>query len=663
MNRGRLVRPVGLGRPQERGTVIALTAMLLMGIMIMAALSVDVGHWYNTASRAQRASDLAALGSIEELRRVEAATGDRIAAEAAARDAANQILAENGFDPTQTNIDATVSFSTSGLGTDVANVEVQRKQLDLFFAGIVLKQVDVGRKASASVNDCGADCGAVIPITTGLTTMIKAGTGGDGWSPTLVGDQVFNLFHHSSGDVLSCTDKKTEKPCTKGAQLNFYPTEPYVGMSTNYTPKITAIGMKVYFVVQRSTSVGLGCWDSTTHATCSGYSNPKPLEAYKPNGGSRGNVRIDGPEAIGTRLYLFGDNSRMYCWDTATDAACPGYPAATNLTGSHELALNQPASGYPEGMKIDEIQFDMAPTPDGRRIFVSLTPVPFGARNNDTWVSCWDTVTTSPCSDFGSSKTSEGRPFLFVTYDRAKVVDGVCARAGQAGGSGTGHQCFRLNGSPRPSPFDFDFNSGDTPGQQSATGTTTFGHLRTFFPFRKNSSAICWDWTIGARCATAASNWTGQRTQEYAYIYDGNRCMYGLGHAGLLWTFDIDTGQWPCPGDGTGQATVNPCSCADGVTQRWTSLVLTAETDLADFDSFVVTVSYADGSLYQTVDLLEQAVPAIDLRPLNQVRPFPTSVTVSIAAEVKDGHEAAAIADDGVTGLRLLPGTQPILTS
>lgn len=44
-----------------------------------------------------------------------------------------------------------------------------------------------------------------------------------------------------------------------------------------------------------------------------------------------------------------------------------------------------------------------------------------------------------------------------------------------------------------------------------------------------------------------STNWHTKDTDDYAYIYDGVRCMYGLGHKEKVWTFDINTGLFPCP--------------------------------------------------------------------------------------------------------------------
>lgn len=637
----------------EAGAILVLAATVMTTLMIMAAFAIDVGFWYNTANEAQRAADIAALSGVEELARVESATGDRATAEAAAEALIRQLVAENGFDPAA----AVITITTNAYGADEVSVDVLEADLDLFFAGIVLDQVDISREAVSAMNDCAATCGQLIPVNSPLNGMVDAGTGGDGWRPTLTDDNlVFNLFHHGDGQVLQCVDKTTNPAdvCVVGGNSSFYPVEPYPNIETNYTPKLAAIGSKVYFVVQENNTVGLGCWDGTTHARCAGFLNPILLESYDSNGGNYG-TRIDGPEVVGNRLFMFGDNGVMYCVDGAGNT-CAGYPKQTRLRiEGHEMTIN--GASYADGVDIDEMQFDMEPTIAGDKIFVVLTPAP-----TDAWLTCWDTTTNNTCAGFTSASTSAGRAFLFLSYNTSNQLTGVCARGGHKAG-GTGHECFNLSGTSVGPKLPFDFSGGgNRVTQQSATGETTFGNMRVFFPYRGSSEAECWDWTIAAECAISGSNWSStSSTEDYAYIYDGTRCMYGLGHSGQLWTFDIDTGQFPCPADGTAKTTIEPCACADGVTKRWTSLILTDATDLSHFNTFeVVITNPSTGAVFATVDLTTERFVEIDLRPLNSLSPVPPEMVVVINAEVRPGHGDLAFAG-GDIGLVQISGVLPTL--
>ena len=54
-------RRIAEERPQERGFTMALVALALTAIVVMAALSIDIGSLYQAKAEAQRAADAAAL--------------------------------------------------------------------------------------------------------------------------------------------------------------------------------------------------------------------------------------------------------------------------------------------------------------------------------------------------------------------------------------------------------------------------------------------------------------------------------------------------------------------------------------------------------------------------------------------------------------------------
>ena len=71
----------------ERGYILATSALLLIPLMVFAAFAVDVGAWYAEADSAQRAADAAALAAAAEMPN-----------EANARNAAEEVARLNGFD-------------------------------------------------------------------------------------------------------------------------------------------------------------------------------------------------------------------------------------------------------------------------------------------------------------------------------------------------------------------------------------------------------------------------------------------------------------------------------------------------------------------------------------------------------------------------------------
>ncbi len=72
---------------EESGYVIALTALLLVPLMVIAAFAVDVGGWYAQGTLAQRATDAASLAAVA-----------RMPDQDQARQAALEVVRQNGFD-------------------------------------------------------------------------------------------------------------------------------------------------------------------------------------------------------------------------------------------------------------------------------------------------------------------------------------------------------------------------------------------------------------------------------------------------------------------------------------------------------------------------------------------------------------------------------------
>jgi uncharacterized membrane protein len=115
-------------RRQERGVTIALVALAMVGIIAMAALSIDVGTLYQASAEAQRSADAAALAGARVLS-LSGMTGDPAntsglwsAACATATRTANTVAGQNpvgGGAPST----VTVTFLPGG-GTDCSAVSL-----------------------------------------------------------------------------------------------------------------------------------------------------------------------------------------------------------------------------------------------------------------------------------------------------------------------------------------------------------------------------------------------------------------------------------------------------------------------------------------------------------------------------------------------------------
>jgi Flp pilus assembly protein TadG len=601
--------------------LFAVASVVLIG---MGALVVDVGSWYRTAAADQNAADAAALASVKELVDTLRSTNDETAARAAAATLAQAVLTRNGVDPKT----ATVSFTYQNkVWTADVRITTAVKPI---FGGIFRKgDTTIRRDAQAVAGGCQATCPKVY-LRAPVGANVTAGTDGDGWQSVAAAGLFFNMYHHDDG-AMYCVN-----PATSGACTSSYPQAPYTGMVTNYSSKLTPVGERVFFVVQQANTVGLGCWDATTHQRCTGYSSPFALASYAKNSAKNAAVRFDGPVAVGTRLFLLGDDLTIRCVDIAATnpAVCPGYPKNSPFSGQAGFS-GTIASGVdtPYG-----VQFDMA-LAGNDRLFLLVTGVGdvSGGGSKVTRLACWNPATNAPCSGFGVPSTDGARNFLFTLRTSTGGVAGACARAGNNGGgdAGVGHECFGTDGqSIGAIPGMFTFTKATKAGQQEVE-TARY----TVFPFRASSSASCWDWQAtsntrpwGSPCAGFASSWSG--TEDYAYWTDGGQCAYGLGHQGKLWSFEIATGATPCGVVGT-TAVLLPCTCADG-TPVWSTLEL-LDAELSEFSSLVVTIRRPDGTVFFTGDLVTLGTDTIDLSGLGTATPY---VTIEIEGWAKNGKPA-----------------------
>jgi hypothetical protein len=124
----------------ERGQAVVLTVMFMTVLMGMAALVLDVGHWYHSKRDLQAIADSAALAGAQAL-------PDNPAQAAAL---AAQYAAANGGPAPQ------VTFSTTYLADDTIHVSVARSEPGFFAKVFSIDSVDVGSKAAARTGIIGA---------------------------------------------------------------------------------------------------------------------------------------------------------------------------------------------------------------------------------------------------------------------------------------------------------------------------------------------------------------------------------------------------------------------------------------------------------------------------------------------------------------------------
>ena len=129
-------RHVPTPRPacRDRGYAAVMTALVLVPLLGFAGFAVDVGGWYARASSIQRAADAAALAGVVW-------QPDFAVAEAEARAAA----ARNGFTH---GVDG-ITVEVVNAGTNQLFVRITDTDADLYFAGLFVDNVSIGRSATS----------------------------------------------------------------------------------------------------------------------------------------------------------------------------------------------------------------------------------------------------------------------------------------------------------------------------------------------------------------------------------------------------------------------------------------------------------------------------------------------------------------------------------
>lgn len=185
----------------DRGYAMILTSLLLVPLMGFAGFAVDVGAWYSRGASLQRAADASALAGVVWM--PDAARAESVAREAAAR---------NGFVDGVDGIQVVVT----GAGSSQLDVEIIDTDADMFFAGLFLDNVTIGRHGLA-------EYAAPVPMGS-PANVIGAGTMSVGGGPA--SNAWAGMMGHCSpsswGDLLSIasTDYVSHSDC--GSYDNTY---------------------------------------------------------------------------------------------------------------------------------------------------------------------------------------------------------------------------------------------------------------------------------------------------------------------------------------------------------------------------------------------------------------------------------------------------------
>ncbi|WP_051830487.1 MULTISPECIES: DUF7617 domain-containing protein [Streptomyces] len=416
---------------------------------------------------------------------------------------------------------------------------------------------------------------------TGLATPLPApfgtiaSTGGDGFTPilftaTINGQPVreaWNIFHHdlAGGPArVVCTDLDTSGPCpapsgaatTWPKPLNSSTAGGTTGdLNNTFVPTYVLMGSRLLYpgTTDGSTSparIGVGCIDLQSQSSC-GFTQLLS---------TAGVTTLSGVVlAPNGKVYGAASNGQIVCEDPNTNTPCAGQPYSVGLPTSRIGFANDTTGA------LDVIN---------GQVYITETADSDGSSR----LACLDPSTNGTCTGWSTPRTvatttGGNTSFLlnvFADRNTAGTETGVCTIVGAITPAVTPAQgtpvCFDFAGSVLAAPpglqtlVSTNLTGGDTLYSPPETITAANGHVASYFPFWSHAGAnnasttYCWDWTTAAACTGFGSpdgvldgppSVNGGNTRPYGYAFDG-QCLYGLGDASFLFSFDPGTGAAPC---------------------------------------------------------------------------------------------------------------------
>lgn len=579
---------------EDTGAVLMIVAMIVIVLMLCAAFAVDFGSWYARSERLQNAADTAALAGANEF--------DLTSDEGLAHARVLDVLGQNGFFNSDT---LTININFPGeldLDQGEVRVNITDNDVDLYFSGLVIDNMQLRRSATALVDNCGSICTSTLQIPPPFNELSLIGSG-DGTLPIVVGDRIYGINHHVYGGNIVCISIPDEAHCPTG--------DGWVGGTKEVSPSFDLLtenmtttevwNDKIFWLGQRSNGMYLACFDTTTNSECS-Y-GPQLIDSMSWNTSLTftNRARASALTLIDDRLYAFTDEHNVHCRLASNLNLCPGFNTAGKPAGLNDLP-DMP-SGSTAAMS-DRIVDEAT-----NQIYVSThfragtSVAGYGIR-----VHCWDADTNARCNNWptsvkvfdstSSSPWREGR--LFFNRDSSGAKTGVCVT-----GEGD-RQCLSMTGSTVSEGNDgfgnLDTLLGPLPGS-NFVGKHMYipppvNRLIINVGFLNDVPTRCWDFTTGSYCGGI----DGGGTKDYGYAMVGN-CIVSLGDTSSFWMFSTDMTH-DCD-EGVAETMIFPCVCYNGDT-HWGSVLVDGDLDPVNgpYESFTVEAIEPAGTTVRTADLL-----------------------------------------------------------
>lgn len=402
----------------------------------------------------------------------------------------------------------------------------------------------------------------LLPTTTHAFVSM---TGGDGYVPIVYQDKIFNIYHHQSPSS-DPNQPKYDINCfirANGERCATYPRyfsstvsssgRPGVGtpgitdIHTTYYPQAVIEGSRLFYAAQRTSDNGIGCFDVASGTNC-GYTQ---LGSLAWSGASGFPGLVDGVERLGNRVYSVGADMQMYCLDITNAAAsvpCSGQPYLFNNGITAQLPVYNGA------------RFGVLRQVLNDRIYLAINYSSHSPAANAR-VTCFDTTTNTRCAGWSSLEALNTLALNTRSFFEYPDSSGASTALCVAQLITNPVQCWNLV-TMMPTAGPPNLFSGIIAHSSTWAWEDLHDGNRTYFALSAgandhNGMVVCYDFTIQARCSGFGANgvkvWDGSDggeaihggdTRDYGYALFQS-CMYGLGDAGVLWSFDKASGAVP----------------------------------------------------------------------------------------------------------------------
>jgi LPXTG-motif cell wall-anchored protein len=510
--------------------------------------------------------------------------------------------------------------------------------------------------------------------------LFSSPTGGDGWVPIVGNPRIFNVYHHTGvgKPEVNCTDRRTQTRCPG------YPKEVSIAKTDDFFTPFSAAATvdpqgRLWFsgthdLPGSNDPGGFYCWDTNTDAKCGDGFYPV-TDNLRAGTAYVARSPFSGVAVNGTKLYALAvhpttgpkaNKIDLECFDTATLTAC----GTVNMNTANLPGWNN--DQYAEG-RSPVLQMRQIGTKAFFLVDYGANPGPNEGLGNR--LLCADLTTGGPCAGWTTPAvpgTSGGATLRFSNLlfpdlsggSSVCVVNTFVTLTFFSQTATRPVNCFSATGGAGPVPagvqaavnavpVSIATYSGPASFAAAAYVTAEVG-TRIYMPFSTpvdaavagvNSWALCFDFATGARCADFGT--AGIKTfpnvnkgfvTTYGFATDRNGCLWGLGDAGWMVSFNAFGNANTCTSTGA-ELTVSPrtyyCGPEQPPTLSWNTAEL-VDVDLSKVTSAKLSAFAPDGApvpAFQGIDMAK-GTASLSALPVGNGLKFAVQLEVTDASAV-----------------------------